>query len=481
MINQSIILKLLLEIDNGADNTWNSTTIGNYWDNLTGPDVNPEDGIVDLQYKPYNISGSSQSKDYLSIAEDGAPRIEIDSPATGYVFAVNAPSFIVDITDIYVDTMWYTIDGGLHNYTFTANSTINQFAWDDAPKGNVKLTFYTSDIIYQYFQNTDYIGSAEVIIKKDDEAPIIHISSPTSGEAFGVNAPSLNVSVTDDYLVSASRKYTIDGINFYSFTGNGTIDQYAWGNMSDGAITLTFSASDTLDNVGISQSIIVKDTTVPVIIIKTPNSGDVFGVNAPSFNVSITEDNLAALWYTLNGGVPYYISPGNGTIDQSAWNNMSDGVITLNFYASDTLGHIGSAEVSIIKDTTTPIIIINSPVEGERFGNNAPLFNLTITEDNLDSLTYSFDGGITTYAITNNTIFNQTAWTTLSQGEVTITFFARDLAGNEAFESVTVIKSVPSGLEPGVIITIVIVSVVGGVAVIAGVGYVVLKKRVTPE
>jgi len=97
----------------------------------------------------------------------------------------------------------------------------------------------------------------------------------------------------------------------------------------------------------------------------------------------------------------------------------------------------------------------------------------------LDAIWYSFDGGVTTYAITDNAILNQTAWTALSQGDVTITFYARDLAGNEASESVTVIKSVPSGLDPGVIITIVVISIVGGVAVIAGV-YVFMKKRATP-
>ncbi|MBY8986739.1 MAG: hypothetical protein KGD65_16825, partial [Candidatus Lokiarchaeota archaeon] len=100
--------------------------------------------------------------------------------------------------------------------------------------------------------------------------------------------------------------------------------------------------------------------------------------------------------------------------------------------------------------------------------------------DNLDSIWYSFDGGVTTYAITDGTIFNQTAWAALSQGEVTITFYARDLAGNEASESVTVIKSIPAGgLNTGVIITIVVVSVVGGVAVITGI-YIFMKRRVTP-
>ncbi|MFX1411533.1 MAG: nitrous oxide reductase family maturation protein NosD [Promethearchaeota archaeon] len=52
-------------IDNGDDNKWNSSTIGNYWDNHTGPDNN-NDGIVD---SPYTfIGGTAGSIDYLPIA-----------------------------------------------------------------------------------------------------------------------------------------------------------------------------------------------------------------------------------------------------------------------------------------------------------------------------------------------------------------------------------------------------------------------------
>ena len=279
--------------DDGTDNKWNSTTIGNYWDNHTGPDKTPQDGIVDDPYT--NISGSAESIDYLPIAEDGAPQITINSPSEGDAFSLVAPSFDVEITDIYVFERWYTIDSGVINYTFTENGIINQTAWDEMDDGTITLTFYTSDIIYQYFHN---------------------------------------------------------------------------------------------------------------------------------------------------------------------------------------ITHIGSASVSIIKDTVAPIIIINSPAEGYSFGNTAPLFNITVTEDNLDLVWYSFDGGLTTYAITNNTIFNQTAWTALSQGEVTITFYARDLAGNEASESVTVIKVLEKDGDefPFLILIIAIVSTAGGIgAAIITIG--ILRKR----
>ncbi|MFW9873922.1 MAG: nitrous oxide reductase family maturation protein NosD, partial [Candidatus Thorarchaeota archaeon] len=131
--------------DDGTDNTWNSTTIGNYWDNHTGPDISPEDGIVD---NPYTyIDGSAGSIDYLPIAEDGPPMISINSPKGGERFGSIAPSFNVEIIDLYVLRMWYTIDGGLHNYTFTENGTINQDAWDALPKGTVTITFFARDVV----------------------------------------------------------------------------------------------------------------------------------------------------------------------------------------------------------------------------------------------------------------------------------------------------------------------------------------------
>jgi len=270
-------------IDEGTDNTWNSTTIGNYWDNHTGPDVSPIDGIVD---DPYTyIGGSTGSIDYLPIAEDGAPVIEINSPASSDMFGVTAPPFDVTITDDYLDSMWYTIDGGINNYTFIENGIINQSVWAAKTEGSVTITFYASDI------------------------------------------------------------------------------------------------------------------------------------------------------------------PGN----------------------------IGIDEVSVVKDTTAPIIVINSPTDDEEFGTQAPLFNITVTEINLDVMEYSFDGGVTTYVFTNNTVFNQTTWAALTEGDVIITFYARDLAGNEASEAVTIVK-IAAGLDPIIIITIVVVSIAGGVAV-AAVIYIYIKKR----
>ena len=131
-------------VDNGLDNKWNSTLIGNYWDNWTSPDAD-NDGIVDIAYT--YIGGTTGSVDYLPIAEDGAPTIIINLPTANQQFSSEAPAFNIEIIDIYVLNMWYTLDGGLTNFTFTENGTINQLAWDELPEGNVVIRFYAEDIV----------------------------------------------------------------------------------------------------------------------------------------------------------------------------------------------------------------------------------------------------------------------------------------------------------------------------------------------
>ncbi len=142
--------------DEGLDSYWNSTTIGNYWDNHTAPDVSPQDGIVDIPYT--YISGIPSHKDYSPIAEDGAPSIIFHSPSASDSFGNDAPTLIVEVTDSTPVEMWYTLDGGLHNYifyyieiyTFTYTrfaGVVSQSVWDALPDGSVTIRFYASDIV----------------------------------------------------------------------------------------------------------------------------------------------------------------------------------------------------------------------------------------------------------------------------------------------------------------------------------------------
>ncbi|MFW9950710.1 MAG: hypothetical protein ACFFKA_11380, partial [Candidatus Thorarchaeota archaeon] len=80
-------------------------------------------------------------------AEDGARRITIISPSEGQRYGIIAPSFNLQIVDVKVFETWYTLDGGLHNYTFNGTGKIDQTVWDALPEGNVTIRFYVRDII----------------------------------------------------------------------------------------------------------------------------------------------------------------------------------------------------------------------------------------------------------------------------------------------------------------------------------------------
>ncbi|MFX1304292.1 MAG: NosD domain-containing protein [Promethearchaeota archaeon] len=147
--------------DNNINNKWNNTQIGNYWDNYTGIDSNG-DGIGDI---PYNISISPLIQDYLPIVDNNPPNITIIKPSNNTVFGSIAPSFEIEVNERFLDLMWYTLDGGLHNYTFSKNGTIDQAAWNLVPNGQVKLRFYAVDKV-------GYIAYEDLIIVKQKEAAI---------------------------------------------------------------------------------------------------------------------------------------------------------------------------------------------------------------------------------------------------------------------------------------------------------------------
>ncbi len=146
--------------DNGTATFWNTSVIGNYWDDYAGEDSN-NDHIGDT---PYNISGAANANDSLPIYDHGAPTITINTPTSGN-YEADAPTFNIFINDPFIYSMWYTINNSGIKYYFTGNGTINEDAWDLLTDGNLVINFYARDIAWN-------IGSNSVdIIKGTSESP----------------------------------------------------------------------------------------------------------------------------------------------------------------------------------------------------------------------------------------------------------------------------------------------------------------------
>jgi len=106
-----------------------------------------------------------------------------------------------------------------------------------------------------------------------------------------------------------------------------------------------------------TTNIILIDEVIPVIDILSPPQNEEFGKNAPSFEISIIEIDLDSTWYTIDDSVNNYTFSGlTGTIDQNAWNDSPEGNITIEFYAKDTSGNIGYADIVVVKNIEEMVI-----------------------------------------------------------------------------------------------------------------------------
>jgi len=323
--------------DEGNNNNWSSSTLGNYWGDYSGKDAD-DDGIGDT---PYSVPGNAGSQDNFPIWWD-APVISINLPSPNDYFAINPPNFDISIEEGVVNLTWYTLDGGITNKTFTGlTGTIDQTLWNSISDGSVTLRFYAND-------SSGHIGFEDVTIWKDLDAPRITINSPVPYQLWGVDAPTFSLTIDEPNI--QTKLYSINGRPNITFTTQTQFSQSEWNTAGNGTVSITFYVIDKVGNTNSSGVIIRKDAYIPDITINTPEQDGIFGNTPPEFNISIIEEDLESMWYTIEGDLTEYPFTGvTGTISQEAWDHAIEGDVTITFYVQDRAGNIGIESVVVTK------------------------------------------------------------------------------------------------------------------------------------
>jgi hypothetical protein len=402
-------------------------------------------GTVTIRFYANDTAGNINWEDVVVRKDIESPTIIIISPEPNdpnNVFGTTAPGFVVRVIDSSgVNTMWYTIDSGSTNYTFTENGTIDEIAWDNEGNGTIIIRFYANDTL-------NNIEFQSVTVYQDSLSPIITIHDPEPGTLFGIPAPLINViniSVYDDHL--QSLEYHLDngsgGFPYRDWTG--FIHQEEWDKIGNGSVTLRFLAIDSVFNLAFTTITLRKNIFDPVIIIENPLDNELFGSVPPNITLYRSSAEINTTWYRIfNGTFSTENITWSGSINQSAWDAFGNGTLSIEFYINDTLGNIGVDSVDLRKDMILPTISISSPSPFTLTGAAPPDISVSYDDDNsISSISYQLQDYSTTTPLNLWTgSITSSDWNTMSNGTVTIIFRAEDVVGNLAFTNITVRKDI---------------------------------------
>ena len=476
--HNSVINNIIKGVNNGISFFWehHSNVINNTVEKNLGMGLYLEELsyslitnniIINNKLNGIYLEGSSYneiiSNKIINNSQDG---VKIYAGSTYNIFREN---FIRNNTQYGVYLQRYSVQTGYcENNLFYNNSFINngEHALDEGvgPYSYSPLNYWNNTNIGNYWDdyngtdsNDDGIGDTpydvpETASRDKDYLPIwfdgptLQINLPYENQLFGDDPPEFNVETHDPHF--DTFWYTIDeNETKYIIYNNGTIENNAWIFLEDGPVILKFLANDTFGNINSNEVTVIKDTFAPTITINSPTPNQLCGIIAPTFNLQIIEPNLQETRYSLNGR-PNITFTTETQFSQTEWNQVGNGTVSIIFYAIDKVGNTNSSEVIVRKDAYIPDITIFSPLDNERFGKTSPEYNISIIEEDLASTWYTIEGIAGTFPFTGLTgTINQDAWDDAPEGEITITFYAIDGAGNTGSESVVVIKSIPSKPE----------------------------------
>ncbi|MFX1276472.1 MAG: hypothetical protein ACFFAT_15710, partial [Promethearchaeota archaeon] len=418
-------------------------------------------GTVTIRIYANDSAGNVNFDEVIVRKDITPPDIQINNPGEFDLYGLDGPGVSdldVDFTDPSgIDTRWYRLIGDITTSNYPWTGEIDPAAWIQVGNGTVTIQIYANDSAGNvYFE--------EVTVRKDITPPDIQINSPGEFDLYGLDGPGisdLDVDFTDPSGIDTRWYRLIGDITTSNYPWTGEIDPAAWIQVGNGTVTIRIYANDIAGNVYFEEVTVRKDITPPDIQINSPGEFDLFGETAPSsvdMDVEITDPSgVDSMWYRLwNGTIFTDITDWLGYIEQADWEQVGNGDITICIYANDTVNNIQNTNITVIKDIDAPTIQINGPDENEKFGINPPEFNITIIEGGgATNLTwYRIWNGTNwseNYYFTGTTgTINQTAWSLLRSGMITIEFWINDILSNEGWRSVTIEKDID-----GPIITII--------------------------
>ncbi|MHA1998093.1 MAG: right-handed parallel beta-helix repeat-containing protein, partial [Promethearchaeota archaeon] len=371
-----------------------------------------------------DLAGGIDSCRFDFVKDITLPFVNVTNPdpslITNQTFSINTVIFDANPN---ASSMYYRIDSTVNGtYLFNGNETINTTAFNAMGEGIHTLYVYTVDLA----GNVNYTS---VTFTKDTVLPGISILSPSNNSYYN---STFTIEALNSDTHSDQMWYLVDGQGITDaliFNGNNwsaIMNSGDFAGLADGSYILKVYGNDTAGNVNETNITFTKDTILPGIQINMPVNFTY--VNATfELNVSVTDVNYKQTWYTIDGLNPT-IFEGNTTL--AGFDSLSEAMHEIRVFASDLAGNVNSSTVNFTKDTSTPILVLEDPVDLS-YQNSTFLLNVTVTDDNFNYSWYVVDGNVSWREFFVGAVnFSSTIFTALPEGSHSVVTYANDSAGN---------------------------------------------------
>jgi hypothetical protein len=311
--------------------------------------------LVNAFQPNFNVytSGGSAANGYvirfeLARADGNPPEVTIGAPFAGAVVGSTSVALTADVVDESETTVTSTPAGISASLPAGGGAVSGVVSLPD--EGPNTLAVNATDA-------SGNVGGTSVTVIRDTIAPAVTVDSPAPGAVSGASVVSVSITVVD--ATATAVTIGTDSVQFAAGGGQASVAIV----LAEGANAIPVTATDAAGNVTVVVRDVFYDSAAPLVTITAPSDGATFGAGEASIGVDASVSDASATTVTsdpegVSGGLP----TGGGTVSGSV--SLVEGVNTITVSATDVTARTGQASISVVLDTTPPLVSIVSPGAG---------------------------------------------------------------------------------------------------------------------
>lgn len=316
------------------------------------------DGAIDIVLSKFGHTGSgalwtllNESPCALVPPDTDPPIVTFEEPQDGVVVNTTSIYVVANIVDDSATTVASTPDGLCGSLPAGGGNLGGYLPLEkEAPEPNV--------LVVNAVDTYKNLGGNSITVIRDTTPPTIDVISPCEGMVFGSSPITVTVNVID----ATATTLRFGENEFHLPSGGGTAQGDV--QLAEEANTITITAIDEGENPTSIPLTVILDLTAPIVTIDSPSTGTIFGPGELPVAVQATVDDFTETTVTSNPeGVSGSLPAGGGIVTGIV--ALVEGPNEISVSATDAADRPGSDSISVILDTTPPIISLLSPTDGD--------------------------------------------------------------------------------------------------------------------